>query len=92
MDTWTDTNGGNFMSVTGHWIGNTKAAPQDWTLRQAQLALVEVDGRHTGNNLARLVVQVIDRYGIRSKVHHSFYGSRAICNTTYISIARVHYR
>jgi hypothetical protein len=68
MDTWTDTNGANFMSVTGHWINGTKAEPQNWTLRNAQLALVHVDGRHTGKNLARLVVEVIDRYGIRSKV------------------------
>jgi hypothetical protein len=61
IDTWTNKNGDNFLSVTGHWISDSR-------LRSAQLALTRVDGRHTGKNLARLLVQVIDCYGLQKKV------------------------
>jgi hypothetical protein len=71
IDTWTDKDGFNFMSVTGHWIGAPPSSPQDWELRSSQLALTKVEGRHTGNNLSRIVVGVTDRYEIHDKVRES---------------------
>jgi hypothetical protein len=68
IDTWTDVDGKNFLSVTGHYIDAPSDSPKDWGLRATQLALTEVDGRHTGKNLARLVVRVVDQYGFRDKV------------------------
>jgi hypothetical protein len=56
------------MSVTGHYIDAPKTSPRDWELRSAQLGLPKVVGHHTGKNLARILVQVVDRYGFRDKV------------------------
>lgn len=56
------------MSVTGHWINALLSKPQDWELRSTQLALACVEGRHTGQNLGRILVGVVDRYNIRDKV------------------------
>jgi hypothetical protein len=68
IDTWTDSEGINFMSVTAHWIGSPQSNPQAWELQLSQLALTRVEGRHTGQNLGRILVTVVDRYDIRDKV------------------------
>jgi hypothetical protein len=70
IDTWTDKEGLNFMSVTGHYIDAPKDSPQDWELHSVQLGLPRVEGRHTGNNLAQILVRVIDQYGMRDKVRY----------------------
>jgi hypothetical protein len=68
MDTWTDRESLNFMSVTAHYIAAPEASPQEWELRSVQIALTRVEGRHTGENLARILVRVIDKYGFRHNV------------------------
>jgi hypothetical protein len=48
MDTWTDKDSTNFMSVTGHWISGTKDDPQNWKLRQAQCSVRSGWGKDRG--------------------------------------------
>jgi hypothetical protein len=71
-DTWTTKSGKCFMSITGHWIGASIECPNEWQLHSAQLGFAEVDGHHSGANLAQIVVRVIDRYDARQKVCHIF--------------------
>jgi hypothetical protein len=72
-DTWTTKSGKCFMSVTSHWIGASIECPSEWQLHSAQLGFAEVDGHHSGANLAQLVVRIIDRYDAREKVCYSIY-------------------
>ena len=55
-------NGLSLLGIIGHWTTELDL------LIHAVLAIKEVDGEHTGENLALLVWQVLDDYQIKSKV------------------------
>jgi len=72
FDAWTSEIGEPFLSITGHYIDIPADAPHDqpqtWTLKGEQLAFAPFEGKHTGVNMAGVIMRVIDRYGLRSKV------------------------
>jgi hypothetical protein len=60
-----------FLGMTAHWIevkGNV------WKLRSEVIGFKSLSGAHTGENLGRYAVGLLDRVGImdekRSKVRH----------------------
>jgi hypothetical protein len=69
FDSWTSKTGDPFLSVTGHYISGSLDKPQDWELKTEQLAFTPIEGNHSGANLSSIILRVIDRYGIRDKVH-----------------------
>ncbi|KAG0696310.1 hypothetical protein DFH29DRAFT_813150, partial [Suillus ampliporus] len=65
--------GDPFLSVTGHYVHAPPDRPDDWKLQTEQLAFVPIEGRHSGANMANLLVRTVDRYGLREKVSIYFY-------------------
>jgi hypothetical protein len=70
FDSWTSQNGDPFLSVTGHYIAAPDNQPEEWELKTEQLAFAPIEGNHSSENLANIIVRVIDRYNLRSKVSH----------------------
>lgn len=68
FDAWTSKPGDPYLSVTAHYITAPPDKPDDWVLRTEQLAFKCIEGRHTGKNMARILADIIDCYGLRKKV------------------------
>jgi len=68
FDSWTSKNGDLFFSITGHYITAPVAHPEEWELKMEQLAFSQIEGNHSGANLANIIIHVVDRYDIRQKV------------------------
>ena len=56
------------MSITGHYIGSSTDKPNDWELKDEQLAFTPIEGWHNAQNQAKVLAQTIDQYGLRGKV------------------------
>ncbi len=56
------------MSITGHYIDAPADRPKDWELKTEQLSFEEIKGRHTGKNMAEILVRTVDQYRIHGKV------------------------
>ena len=72
FDTWTSDPGHNFLSVTAHYIDSPKDQPDQWMLRDIQLAFAPLEGHHTGANIASVLEGVLERYGICEKICNIF--------------------
>jgi hypothetical protein len=70
FDMWTSGPGDPYLSVTAHYIDTPADKPREWELRVVQLAFKHVEGRHTGKNIADILIEVVDHYGLRGKVSH----------------------
>ena len=68
FDAWTSEPGDPYLSITGHYIDAPADRPNDWELKSEQLAFQEIEGRHTGKNIAQILSRTVDRYGIHGKV------------------------
>lgn len=68
FDMWTSDPGDPYLSVTAHYIDAPADKPQEWELRMDQLAFKHVEGRHTGKNIANILIDIVDYYGLRGKV------------------------
>jgi hypothetical protein len=68
FDTWMSETRDSYLSVTGHYISAPKERPQDWELKSEQLAFTAFEGNHSGANMASVLIEIIDRYGIHNKV------------------------
>ena len=79
FDSWTSTNGDPFLSVTAHYVFACADNPQQWELQSDQLAFTPIVGNHSGENIAKILIETIDRYGIRDKVFCSP-SVKYICN------------
>lgn len=53
-----------YLAVTVHWINS------DWELEKSLLAFNELQGSHSGENLADELYGVLDDFGIKNKVLH----------------------
>jgi hypothetical protein len=62
IDLWTSVNNKALMGIVAHYLAN------NGDLRESVLAFRELEGQHTGNNQSRLVISVVEEYGIASKV------------------------
>jgi hypothetical protein len=60
-----------FLGMTAHWI---EVKGNEWKLRTEVIGFKALSGAHTGENLGRYAVGLLDRVGImdqeRSKVRH----------------------
>ena len=61
-DVWTSPNSKSILAVTGHWITN------DWVLQDVLLDAIEINGKHSGENIAKHLIKIIDFYGIRDNI------------------------
>lgn len=61
-DCWTSVNNQNFMAVTSHFINS------EFKLESVLLECTEFDERHTANNLATRLQEVIRKWGLENKV------------------------
>jgi hypothetical protein len=61
-DLWTSPNCLPILGFVGHYIS------KDGQLDSATLALVEVEEEHSGENLARYLQEVVEDWGISSKL------------------------
>ena len=71
FDSWTSIIGDPFFSITGHYIWSPDDKPQQWELRREQLSFDHIEGNHSGQNTARLIIDAIDTYKLRDKVKSS---------------------
>ncbi|OJA11406.1 hypothetical protein AZE42_13443 [Rhizopogon vesiculosus] len=62
FDAWTSDPGNPFLSVTGHYIHAPPEQPNNWKLKAEQLAFTPMEGRHSGANMASLLMRTIDHY------------------------------
>ena len=58
FDLWTSSNLHSYLVVITHWV------LKNYQLRQCAIALKNLDGRHTGDNIGGLVMDVARQYGI----------------------------
>ena len=72
FDTWTSEGNHNYLSATAHYIDSPEDRPDQWMLRNIQLAFALLEGPHTGANIASVLASVLERYGIREKVFTLF--------------------
>jgi hypothetical protein len=68
FNAWTSEPGDPYLSLTAHYIDTPANFPDTWELRSEQLIFQEIQGRHTGKNMADLLGHALDRYKLRSKV------------------------
>jgi hypothetical protein len=62
VDLWTSPNSLAIISIISHYIA------ENGDLQHSVLALQELDGQHSGQNQAESIMEVINDYGIASKV------------------------
>ena len=63
-DAWSaDTTKMGFMGMTAHWIG---VQDRKWKLRAEVIGFKPISGKHSGENLGRHAVGLLDRVGIMS--------------------------
>jgi hypothetical protein len=60
-DCWTSPNNLAFMGVTAHYIN------EDWELQVTTLDFIHLPGPHTGSNLHKCFVSVLETYGLETK-------------------------
>jgi hypothetical protein len=68
FDTWTSAPGDPYLSLTAHFISAPADRPDAWELKTNQLIFQEIQGRHTGKNMADILSRALDRYNLRGKV------------------------
>jgi hypothetical protein len=64
-DGWSaDTTKMGFLGMTAHWI---EVKEKIWNLRAEVIGFVALSGAHSGENLGRYAVGLLDRVGIMDK-------------------------
>jgi hypothetical protein len=66
-DLWSDRQRRSYMCITAHWIARSKRS-HGLELKTALIAFHHVSGTHDGLNLAKTILNLLDRAGITSKV------------------------
>jgi hypothetical protein len=67
MDVWSDQNRQAYLAMTAHWIASVEQT-YGLKLKTALIAFHHLTGRHDGKSLAKVVLHLLDRAGITSKV------------------------
>jgi hypothetical protein len=65
MDIWSDAKMQSFLAMTAHWIARDNNTLK---LKSSLIAFHRIWGKHTGKNLAAIVLSLLDRAGATSKV------------------------
>jgi hypothetical protein len=64
FDSWTSKTLVAYLAVTAHWIDG------EWDLRSELLAFLELEGSHSGENLAQELYSVLSEVGIQDKIQN----------------------
>ena len=64
-DAWTSSNSLALLGVVSHFVNESGA------LRTVLLALKELEGKHSGENMAVIILDVLSTYAIRNKLGYS---------------------
>jgi hypothetical protein len=78
VDLWSDSKLQSFLAITAHWIARNNNSLE---LKSSLIAFHRVWGRHTGENLATIILSLLDRAGATSKVNYMQY---EMCHLTEI--------
>jgi hypothetical protein len=62
LDGWSSTNGHSFLGLTCYYISD------DWKLKEVLLGFEEVDGSHTGWNLAQIVEKILLKHNLTHRL------------------------
>lgn len=73
LDGWSSLARDPYLGVTVHWVHSTNESPTSWSLRTMLLAFQEVKGNHSGENLAKVFMGIIEAAGLTSKVRATSY-------------------
>lgn len=82
FDAWTSAPGDPYLSLTAHYIDAPIDCPSAWQLKSEQLIFQQIEGRHTGKNMADIIGRALDRYQLRSKVGWFTSDGAAVNRTT----------
>ncbi|XP_078437642.1 putative transcriptional regulator tpeD [Wolffia australiana] len=63
VDAWTAEKGTGLLGITIHWVDDK------WAYRKWVLAIREIVRKYDGKNMAAIVIQALDEFGLRSKVY-----------------------
>jgi hypothetical protein len=73
FDTWTSLVGDPFIGITAHYITAPDTNPQQWELKNEQLAFTPLVGDHSGANIGSILVETLNTYGIHAKVQYNIF-------------------
>lgn len=62
-DAWTSPSSVPMLGITAHWL------TEEFAMKSVVLALKEIDGSHTGKNMASLVKHTLDSFNLTSKLY-----------------------
>jgi len=70
FNTWTSKGTGNnlYISVTAHYVSSPVDKLNQWVLKEDQLAFTPLKGHHTRANIASIITNILNEYGISEKV------------------------
>ena len=68
LDGWSSLARDPYLGVTVHWVHSTPESPMEWSLHTLLLTFREVEGNHSGNNLAKIMMEIFNEAGLSSKV------------------------
>src|SRR5947207_3008613 len=75
LDLWTSSNYLALLGIIAHYTN------ENGNLQQSMLAMYEVEGQHSGENLAVIVLDVIQDYGIQTKLGYFMCNNASNNNT-----------
>jgi hypothetical protein len=82
VDIWTSTNQLAIIDTIAHYITESEQ------LTHSVLALRELSGEHSGENQASLIIDIINEYGIASKVGYFVMDNATNNDTLVISLSK----
>ena len=60
----------SYLGVSVHWVHSMPESPTEWSLHTLLLAFQEVKGNHSGETLAKIVMETFKEAGLLHKVCH----------------------
>jgi len=70
FDAWTSKSYDLYLTITAHYIDSPPDQPYEWQLKSKVLGFEELRGRHSGENMATMISEVLDGYDIKDKVRN----------------------
>lgn len=68
FDAWTSKSYDPYLAITAHYIDAPADQPFEWSLSSKVICFAEMHGRHTGENMAKMIKDSLDEYDIETKV------------------------
>jgi hypothetical protein len=67
---WTSEGTGSnpYILITAHYVNSPVGKPNQWALKEDQLAFALLEGHYTRANIASIITNILNEYGISQKV------------------------